>query len=97
MGHRYSSREVIDVIKGLISYKDGDYDTLKKDIIFIYDGDRTEVEYDISDIPPLIKRWNRMEILDLPTYKNYYKEFQKIVGWLHVKGKINDEDFKIWF
>ena len=94
---RYSSREVTSVIKGLVSYKDNDYEALKKEVIFMYDGDRTEVEYDISDIRHLVKRWNKSCISDLPTYKNYYKEFQKIVGWLHVRNKVTNEEFKLWF
>ena len=63
----------------------------------MYDGDRTDVEYGISDIHPFIKRWSKLKIKDLPTYKDYYREFQKIVGWLHVKKKISDDDYKLWF
>ena len=94
---RYSSREVVSVIKGLESYRDDDYATLKKDLIFMYDGDRTEVEYSLSDVQRLIKRWNKSKINDLPTFKEYYKEFQKVVGWMHIRKKVSKENFNLWF
>src|SRR6202789_2586848 len=94
---RYSSREVVSVIKGLVSFKNDDYTALKNKVIFIYDGDHTEVEYSVSDVKRLVKRWNKAKIQDLATYKEYYKEFQKIVGWLYVKGKVLEDEFKLWF
>ena len=94
---RYSSQEVVSVIKGLVSFKNHDYTALKTELIFMYDGDRTEVEYGVSDIRHLAKRWNKVKIQDLSTYKEYYKEFQKIVGWLYVRGKVSEEEFKLWF
>ena len=94
---RYCSYEVVDVIEGLASYKTKDFDELKKEMIFIYDGDRTEVRYGVKDIYPLVKKWHKAKISDLATYKEYYKEFQKVVGWLHVRNKVSDEDFKLWF
>ena len=63
----------------------------------MYDGDRTDVEYDILDIHPLVRWWCKVKITDLPTYKNYYREFQKIVGWLYIKAKISEEEYKLWF
>ena len=94
---RYCSDAVIKVIRGLQSYKDHDYDTLKNDLIFIYDGERAETEYGIADMYPLVKKWSKTSIHDLSTYKNYLKEFQTIAGWLHVRNKINDDEFKLWF
>jgi hypothetical protein len=94
---QYCSQEVTNVINGLISYKEEDYDRLKNDIIFIYDGERTEVEYGIADIRPFIKEWNKKKIRDLPTYKSFYKEFQKIVRWLYVQDKVTEDEYKLWF
>lgn len=54
---RYCSDKVVKVIRGLKEYKANDYDALKKELIFIYDGDRTEVQYNISDVYPLVKKW----------------------------------------
>lgn len=93
----YCSDAVIKVIRGLYSYKDHDYDTLKNDLIFIYDGERAETEYGIADMYPLVKKWSKTKIHDLSTYKDYLKEFQTIAGWLHVWNKINDDEFKLWF
>src|ERR1700733_6992931 len=62
---RYSSREVTSVIKGLVSYKDNDYAALKAEVIFMYDGDRTEVEYGVSDIRRLAKCWSKAKMTSL--------------------------------
>ena len=94
---RYSSRKVVEVIEGLPEYKRKDYDALKKKIIFTFDGARTEVKFRVADIYPLVKKWSQTKVKDLATFKKYYREFQKIVGWLHVRGKISDEDFMLWF
>src|ERR1700742_2372985 len=94
---RYCSQSVNNVIEGLAEYRKKDYNGLKSKLTFIYDAERSEVKYRIADIYPLVTKWSKTKIGDLATFKNYYKEFQKIVGWLHVRGKLSDDDFKLWF
>ena len=94
---RYCSHQVTKVINGLQQFKDNNYDALKTELLFMYDGDRTEVEYSISDIGPLIKKWRSNKVSDQSSYREYYREFQQVAGWLHVRQKVTDEEFKLWF
>ena len=94
---RYCNRKVVEVIQGLKAYHDKEYNELKKEMNFIYDKEREEVRYSTMDLYQLIKKWKETKIKDLPTFKNYYKAYQRVARWLHIRRKINDDDFKLWF
>jgi hypothetical protein len=94
---RYCSRNVVEVIEGLEQYRAGNYEGLKTEIKFIFDSEREEVRYTTADLYQLIRKWKIRAIKDLPTFKKYYREYQRIAGWLHIREKINDDDFKLWF
>lgn len=94
---RFCSRKVVEVIEGLEQYRSKNYDSLKKELKFIFDCEWEDVRYTTADLYQLIRKWKSHKISDLPTFKKYYKEYQRIAGWLHIRGKINDDDFKLWF
>ena len=94
---RYCTRKVVEVIEGLQQYRAGNYEGLKKEMKFIFDCEREEVRYTTADLYQLVRKWKNHKISDLPTFKRYYKEYQRIAGWLHIQTKINDDDFKLWF
>ena len=94
---RYSARKVIEVIEGLKEYRDGDYDQLKKEMKFIYDSEREETRFTTADLFRIVKKWKTKKIKNLPTFKEFYKGYKRVAGWLHIRGKINDDDYKLWF
>ena len=94
---RYSNKEVVKDIKGLQEYHDRDYEALKHEMFFIYDGERDEDCYSSKDLFKLIRKWKAIKIKDLPTFKKFYWAYQRIAGWLHIQKKISDNDFKLWF
>jgi hypothetical protein len=64
---------------------------------FIYDNERREIRYTTADLYRLIKKWKAIKIKDLLMFKNFYRAYQRVAGWLHIRGKINSDDFKLWF
>ena len=93
----YCSDKVADSVENLDSYIHQDYDTLVKDLRWLYDGDRKKSEYHMGDLAKFIKEWNKEVIHNLETFKEYHQEFLDIGGTLKTAGQIGEKEYFRWF
>ncbi len=86
---QYCSREVVGVIEGLTSFRDGKWPGLTGELIHLYDADRNNRRYAMKDLKSFVKKQAKKKINSTGNFKEYQRAFMAIGGWLSVKDKLS--------
>ena len=93
----YCSRKVGQLVEALESYRDKDWSKLEKDMLSYFDAELRETRFIVRDLLMLTRKWKATEITTLTRWKRYERQFVTKAGWLHVKGKISDNEQAAYF
>ena len=87
---KYCSRDVREILETL---SDNNWRDLKKAIEMLFDADRHEKRYRTKDLKSFIKKSKTRPINSLAQYRHYFRDFQKIAGWLLLKNHITGTEY----
>lgn len=89
---RYCNRKVRETIEGLRSYTDGDYASLRKDLLEIYDDELLRERHNRKSLQDFVRRRNKKKIRNMAEFKDYEREFLRIGGWLLSQKRITERE-----
>ncbi|KAL0565516.1 hypothetical protein V5O48_016508 [Marasmius crinis-equi] len=93
----YCSLKVKRTIRSLTSFRNGDWDAFKQDILKLYDAARARQQYQPSDIQALARRQSSSPIDNLSKWLKYRRRFQEKGGELVPSGKMTDQQLATYF
>ncbi|KAF8549719.1 hypothetical protein OG21DRAFT_1420860, partial [Imleria badia] len=93
----YCSTKVCRLIESFDAYRAHDWDTLKKQILKLYDADREEARYQKRDREKLVKDYSKRPLENLATWKHYVREFMIITQGLKNDKATVQPNFNTYF
>ncbi|KAH9885622.1 hypothetical protein C8Q73DRAFT_639746, partial [Cubamyces lactineus] len=89
---RYCNREVRELLETLIE-SNTTWQNLKKKFEELFDSDQNEKRYKKSDLKRFVEEHRERRITSLAQARSYYRKFQRIAGWLKIKGTIDTKEY----
>ncbi len=86
---QYCSREVVGVIEGLTSIRNGKWSGLKDELVHLYDTDLNNRHYAVKDLKSFVKKQVKKKINSTGNFKEYQRAFMAIGGCLSMKDKLS--------
>ncbi|KAL0563014.1 hypothetical protein V5O48_019064, partial [Marasmius crinis-equi] len=93
----YCSLKVKRTIRSLTSFRNGNWEAFKQDILKLYDAARARQQYQPSDIQALARRQSSSPIDNLSKWLKYRRRFQEKGGELVPSGKMTDQQLATYF
>ena len=94
---KYCGSEVRQFIKTLPSYRTPDWQTLKNDLLRLYDAERTERRWTIADVQDYAEKSSRRTLTDKAAWLSFLREYWVRAGQLKSHNKMSDTEFGLWF
>jgi len=94
---QYCSSKVRETIEGMNDYATPNWTQLKATILKFYDAERNEQRYTERDLISFIRISRDETIASVNKFRVYQRNFYRIAGWLHSKGKLTDVQVKQYF
>lgn len=93
----YCSYPVVEVIETLDPFIKPDWEGLKKELLSIYDSDQLDQRYKKKHLQKVYRKSRNGKMSSLSQVKLYFRNFQRVAGFLLNKGKITPEEYKLSF
>ena len=93
----YVSRSVKDFIKSLPDFITPNWSRLQANILKFYDAERDENRFQQNDLVDYIRTTSLKSISTLSQWKEYYREFNALAGYLRANGKLSDVEYEGYF
>jgi hypothetical protein len=95
----WASADVQTIIKGCTSYKQGDWEGLKNEILDLWDYEKNDQQFQEDDLDVIRRYYNEQQLNTLDGWKSYKRNITAVGGWLHNKNKITEHKWRevFWF
>ena len=94
---QYCSKSVARFIEGLESFRNHDWNDLKRDILEYFDSERKLSRYTEADIRAMVRKQREHRISSLSKWLKYQRKFVAIAGWLLGQNRITAENYAAYF
>ncbi|KII82650.1 hypothetical protein PLICRDRAFT_120490, partial [Plicaturopsis crispa FD-325 SS-3] len=94
---QYCSSKVKSFVKALTSYQENRWDTLRQNLLDLYDADLATTKYRQKDLLKFVKESRAKPMKNLTQWKRYCRRFIPIAGYLRTKKKINEDEYATYF
>jgi hypothetical protein len=95
----WANTDVQTIIKGCTSYKQGDWEGLKNEILDLWDYKKNDQQFQEDDLDAIRRYYNEQQLNTLDGWKSYKRNITAVGGWLHNKNKITADRWRevFWF
>ncbi|KAL0566549.1 hypothetical protein V5O48_015459 [Marasmius crinis-equi] len=93
----YCSLKVKRTIRSLSSFRSGNWETFKQDVLNLYDAARARQQFQPSDIQALARKQVNRSIDNLSKWLKYRRRFQEKGGELVPSGKMTEQQLATYF
>ena len=93
----YVSRSVKDFIKSLPDFITPNWNRLQANILKFYDAERDDNRFQQNDLVDYIRSTSTRNITTLGQWKEYYRDFNALAGYLRANGKLSDVEYEGYF
>jgi hypothetical protein len=94
---RYCSRREKQTIKNISGFAGKSWDSLRENILRLYDADLDTRRYKLRDVRNFSKRQKERKIKDLAGWKKYCRAFLRVAGSLLSEGRIGETEYATYF
>ena len=94
---QYCSSSVAEVVENFDGYKNGDFEELRQDFMWFFDGGKKRSEYHLGYLEEFTRAWREEEIANLDMFKQYQREFIRIAGALKTAEQLEEKAYCKWF
>ena len=93
----YVSRSVKDFIKSLPDFIHPNWERLQANILKFYDVEREENRFQHKDLLEYVQITATKMLHNLAQWKEYYREYNSLAGYLHASNRISDREYDGYF
>jgi len=95
--HSYCDRPTREVIEGLPSFINPDWNKLKALVLKIFDAERATQKFTLFDLHSFILRSCTLPLSTLDAFRDYMRQYMRIAGWLLGQHKIDQVEYNRCF